>query len=124
ITVRFATADETAIAGEDYEPTSGTLVFPPGVASTTISIRVRNDGVAGPDKKFAVNLFAPVNAKLGDGFAEGSIIEQGRTMLVEDTTTTEGDAPGVFANFPVSLSAPSAIPTTVRYTTTDGTALA
>src|SRR5205823_766478 len=40
VTVNFATADGTAIAGVDYVATSGTLTFAPGEMTKTITVEV------------------------------------------------------------------------------------
>ena len=45
ITVDFMTADDTAIAGEDYHATSGTLTFEHGEVLKTITIPLINDTV-------------------------------------------------------------------------------
>ena len=44
VTVDYATADGTAIAGEDYTPVSGTLTFPPDRTEMIISVPVLDDG--------------------------------------------------------------------------------
>ena len=43
VTVDYATADVTAVAGEDYTPVSGTLTFPPGETRRTVSVPVLDD---------------------------------------------------------------------------------
>jgi chitinase len=54
VTVNFATADGTMIAGVDYVAASGTLTFAPGVTTQTIKIDVRNP--TSTDTYFEVHL--------------------------------------------------------------------
>ena len=101
------------------------MVFPPGEGSETISVKVFNDGgIASGDKTFSVALSNPRNAKFSRPVATGTIVDRDRTITIDDTTVTEGDVPGsVTANFHVALSSVSLQPTTVDYSTQDGTAL-
>jgi len=123
-TVDFTTADGSAVAGQDYLPVSGTLVFPPGVSVETISIPVMNNGVPSAEKLFFVKLSNPHNASLARAVGIATIQPNNRVVTIEDTTVTDADAPGTVASFVVSLSVPSSDPVTVRYATVDGTALA
>ena len=45
VSVDYATADETATAGEDYTATSGTLTFAAGETAKTVSVPVLDDAV-------------------------------------------------------------------------------
>jgi len=45
VTVRYATADGTAVAGGDYVAQSGVITFAPGELSKTISVPVMGDVV-------------------------------------------------------------------------------
>jgi hypothetical protein len=56
VTVHYATANGTAIAGSDYQAKNGTLTFAPGVKTMTISIVVYGDKVKEADETFFVNL--------------------------------------------------------------------
>ena len=73
-TVAFATANGTALAGSDYESTSGTLTFAPGVTTQTIGVTVDGDFVIEPDETFLVNLSSPVNATVADAQGVGTIV--------------------------------------------------
>jgi len=124
VSVGFATADGTGVAGLNYVATRGTLTFHPGEASKTLAIPVLDDHASTGDKTFSVALFDPVNADLGRALGTATIAETGRTISVEDTTVTESPHGQVDAVFPVTLSAPSPVPVAVDYATADGTALA
>ena len=52
VTVNYATSNGTAIAGQDYTATSGTLTFDGGQTSKTVTIPITNDGVFEPDETF------------------------------------------------------------------------
>ncbi|MFM6621252.1 MAG: Calx-beta domain-containing protein, partial [Dolichospermum sp.] len=56
ITVQYATANGTAIAGSDYTSTSGTLTFNPGVTSQVINIPILNDSLNEANETFTLNL--------------------------------------------------------------------
>lgn len=59
ITVDYATADETAKAGLDYTAVSGTLDFPEGAFSRTITIPILDDQTFGGPKTFSLTLSNP-----------------------------------------------------------------
>ena len=64
VSVNYATTNGTALAGEDYIATSGTLTFAPGETSMTVTVPVTADAPAEPDETFFLNLSNPVNAFL------------------------------------------------------------
>jgi hypothetical protein len=74
VTVRFATANDTATAGTDYTGTSGTLTFAPGVVSQPVVVQVRGDRTKEPNETFFVNLSNAINATLGDAQGKGTIL--------------------------------------------------
>ena len=65
VTVNYATANGTAVAGSDYSTNSGTLTFIPGETSESITVAITNDTTVEPNETFTVTLTAPVNATLG-----------------------------------------------------------
>ncbi len=64
VTVQFNTSDGTALAGVDYTPTFGTLTFPAGTLTQTISIPVRGDLRNEGNENFFVDLSNPVGVPL------------------------------------------------------------
>lgn len=67
ITVRYATANGTAIAGKDYVAKSGTLTIAAGRSWKAINVKVMGDTVREGNKVFYLHLFTPVtNARIGD----------------------------------------------------------
>ncbi|MFS0514382.1 DUF4347 domain-containing protein [Nostoc sp. UIC 10607] len=73
ITVDYNTSNDTAIAGVDYTPLTGTLTFNPGVTSQTITIPILNDFIDESTEQFFVNLTNPTNASINDNQALGKI---------------------------------------------------
>ena len=66
VTVRYATSDDTATAGEDYTAAGGSLTFMPGDVQRTISVLLREDDIFEKDETFKLTLSNPVNAGLAD----------------------------------------------------------
>ena len=74
VSVDYTTRDQTAkVADGDYDAQSGTLTFPPGVTSRTISIQTNDDGSYDPNETFELVLSSPVSATIADGTGVGSI---------------------------------------------------
>ena len=73
ITVDYATANDKATAGEDYQAASGTLTFAPGETTKTVSVQVNGDTLYEPDETFFVNLSNPANATISDAKGIGTI---------------------------------------------------
>jgi serralysin len=65
ITVQYATANGTAIAGSDYTSTTGVLTFNPGITTQVINIPILNDDLNEVNETFTLSLTSPTNAVLG-----------------------------------------------------------
>lgn len=76
VSVRFATANGTAVAGRtgDYTASSGTLTFNPGETSKTIAVVVRNDSLVEADETFFVDLSRASGASIAVGRGTGTIL--------------------------------------------------
>ncbi len=123
ITVNYATADASAIAGTDYVATSGTLTFAPGTTSQTVSVTILGTNLAGPQKQFALNLTNAQNATILRAQANGFIVNNNPSPLFSvSNVSVTNETPN--AIFTVSLSSPSSLPISVSYNTADGTAQA
>jgi hypothetical protein len=121
VTVNYATADGSAIAGTDYTAAAGSLVFAPGETSKTIPVLVNNNPAAGPDKSFFVNVTTPNGyAAITNGVAVGTILDREPRISVGDTYNNYATS----FTFTVSLSAAYDHEVTVNFTTIDGTAIA
>lgn len=129
ITVDYATANGSAVAGSDYAATSGTLLFAPGSVSRTISVAVAGDTTPETNESFSVQLSNAANATLADAHGAGTILDDDTvisppSISVSDASVVEGDDGTRNATFTLSLSAPSATPVTCSYATSDGSATA
>jgi subtilisin family serine protease len=65
VRVDYATADGTALAGADYTPASGTLIFAPGETSKTFTVTLLDDAIKEPNETVKLALSNPANAGLG-----------------------------------------------------------
>lgn len=76
VTVRFATVNNTAVAGRtgDYTSTSGTLTFNPGETSKVVSVAVRNDSAVEADERFFVDLSRASGATISVARGTGTIV--------------------------------------------------
>jgi Calx-beta domain len=74
VTVAYTVVAGTATAGLDYIPTSGTLSFPTGTRTQTITVSVIGDTIKEPNETFFVNLYDPsANALIVDSQGVGTI---------------------------------------------------
>ena len=73
VSVAYATADATALAGRDYVAKSGTLNIPAGSPSQTLAVSVNGDLAVEINETFLVNLSSPTNATILDGQGVGTI---------------------------------------------------
>lgn len=73
VTVEYATADCTAIAGSDYVFKSGILNFPIGTTTQTITVLVIGDTDFELNEIFFVNITNPTNATIADPQGVGTI---------------------------------------------------
>jgi hypothetical protein len=119
VTVQYATADVTAVAGLDYIAGNGTVTFPPGTTSQPISVPIIGDLLDEDDETFTVNLSNPTNATIADGAGLGTITDddepaaagpapQGYSLVGEDgslyafgTAKNLGDMRGKQLNAPI-----------------------
>ena len=131
VTVDYATANGTAMVGNDFVASNGTLTFAPNELTKTITVNFVGDAVTEPDETFTVNLSNPANATLGTAQGTGTITDDDAatpalTLSIADAAdANEGSAaaPGS-ADFTVTLSAASTQDVTVDYATANGTATA
>ncbi len=98
LTVNYATADGTAIAGTNYTATSGTLTFAPGWTTATIDVPVLDSGTLTTSLTFTLNLSNPVGATISNGQGIG-------TILPSDTTVTSDPAGPIIQGESVDFTA-------------------
>jgi uncharacterized delta-60 repeat protein len=120
-TVDYATSDGTAIAGNDYTATSGTLTMANGVPSATFVVPLTADSVNEPNET--------VNLTLSNVTGTGALGSQNKAVL----TITNDDAPRFnfgqssysvaeqdgHLDVNVTRSGDPGLPVTVNYSTSD-----
>ena len=75
VTVKYATANGSAKANQDYTAASGSLKFAAGETTKTISVNVGSTIVGNASKQFAMNLSSPLNALFADRNALATILD-------------------------------------------------
>ncbi|HWT03932.1 MAG TPA: Calx-beta domain-containing protein, partial [Pyrinomonadaceae bacterium] len=85
VTVKYQTADGTALAASDYTALSlRTLTFAPGQTEQFVTVPVRGDTLDESDETFRLVLSAPVNATLG--------ASQGVCTIADNEQAAESEA--------------------------------
>lgn len=74
VTVNFATIDQGAVAGVDYQGLVGALSFAPGQRTRTVAVPITTGAVYSPDKKFGLALTSPTNSLLADSLGIATIV--------------------------------------------------
>jgi len=134
VTVNYAVADDTAVAGTNYTATSGTLTFAAGQTSRTFTVPILNDGASTGNLVANLALSNPTPACLGaPGSASAATLgsPQAATLTIVDR---EPNVSFAASNFTVREGATSAVITvrrggsttqafTVDFAATPGTAL-
>lgn len=129
VTVNFATADDTGLAGSDYTANSGLLTFD-GTAGEieTIQVTVSGDKLVELDESFFVNLSGLLaggrSVTLDDVQGLGTITNDDQASLsINDVSVAESDG-GTVLTFTVATDNPVDTAFTVDYETVDETATA
>ena len=123
VSVQYATADGTAISGEDYEARAGTLSFTPGVTSQTVGVPILDDDLREPSEDFSLVLSGAQNAEIARQEGLATIVDNdGESLLgIDDVVVGESTGSAVFS---VTLSGQNPLEVTVDFATEDQTASA
>jgi uncharacterized protein YhjY with autotransporter beta-barrel domain len=123
--LHYATADGTAVAGEDYEAGEGDLSFTPaGPTTQTVTVPVLGDTRVEPDEDFRLVVSGPPFAVTGDVEGVATILDDDVSRVsIDDARIVEGNAGTSGAVFTVSVDNLSQ-EVTVSFATRDGTATA
>ncbi len=125
MTVHYATADGTAVAGADYLATSGVLFFTNGIGTNYIRVPILNNSQVLGDHTFSVSLLNPT--------APGQLVPPSTTTvtIVDNNSGLSFSSPaysvlktGVSATITVLRTDYTNTTSTVNFSTADGTALA
>src|SRR5262249_36507176 len=126
VTVKWATADGTARAPEDYSAGQGILTFAPGETSQSIVVTVRGDTLNEADEDFFIDLRDASGAEIVKTRTKITLRNDDTvpSLSIDDVRVSEGSSGWTTAVVTVKLSAASAQPVTVKWVTADGTATA
>ncbi|HRQ28483.1 MAG TPA: HYR domain-containing protein, partial [Saprospiraceae bacterium] len=132
VKVDYTTQNVTALSGEDYVGTSGTLTFIGNAGETkTINVTIPGDIKVEMDETFNVILSnirlgndnTDANLSISDATGVGTITnDDSATLSIDNVTLSEGHAGNTNFEFTVTMSQLSDAIVTVDYATVDGTA--
>jgi serine protease len=126
VTFDIGSTNGTATAGADYN--ANTLfdqTIPAGQTTKTFTVNAVGDAVVEPNENFFVDVFNVENANVTDAQGKGTILnDDGPTLSIADTSTTEGNAGTKVMTYTVSLSQASGSAVTYNIATANGSATA
>ncbi len=131
VRVTVSTADVSATGGTDYGAIAPVeIVFQPGQTLHTLPVQVFGDLQPEEDETFTVGLSNPRGAKIAQGKATGTIVNDDGALptfsigsVGGQDTVVEGDAGTTYAVFYAVLTPASATPAQVTVATEDLTAV-
>ena len=110
-------------AGEDYQATSGAVLFVPGAQQQTVGVLLSGDTTIEPNETFALNATIVGTGESATGV--GTIINDDvPAVTVSSPSVNEGNSGTTLLPFVVTLTTPAAIPIQAGYATNDVTAKA
>lgn len=127
VTVHYATADGTAIAGSDYTATSGVLNFASGQTSQTFTVPILNDSLNEPIETLLLTLDSVTGGAVLSGQTNAALIitdDDPIYLYAGDAAVTKPASGTTTMQIPVYLSQAAPRPISVSYATADITALA
>jgi hypothetical protein len=126
LTVEYLTRDATAVAGQDYVATSGTLVFNDGETTKSFDVPITDDSVTESAETFLVRLRQGPNIDSVGPINEQVITLQDHDVLpvltLNSISVNETDTGTVPAVLTVTLSPMTGRTVTVNYSTDIGSA--
>ena len=130
VTMDVASANGTALAGDDYEAIAAgqTLTIPAGATSGTVQVATIGDVNDEADETFFVNLSNAVDAAFADNQAVVTIDDDdgvggaGSQLSIGDVSVDEGNSGTTTATFTVTRTLPNGGAATVDYATAGATA--
>lgn len=106
VTVDYATADGTAIAGSDYVSKTGTVTFGPNDITQTITVDITDDLATEGNETFTVALSNAQGADLYDGTGTAAIADNDipAILLTETGSATEVSEDGITDTYELVLA--------------------
>ena len=81
VSVDYKTRSGTALAGQDFIPTQGTLKIYPNEDHALVMVEIIADSLPEPDESFYLDVFNPVGATFGEGVVQLTAV---RTIVNDD----------------------------------------
>jgi uncharacterized delta-60 repeat protein/uncharacterized repeat protein (TIGR01451 family) len=124
VSVNYATGDDSALAGVDYVPVSGTLTFSNGIAERSFVVPIINNNLVQDDRSFFVRIQNPSapGQLLSPSVATVTITNDVAGLSYSSSAYTVNEN-GAFANVTVVRSGYTNNTVSVSYATTGGTAI-
>ena len=117
VTVEYATADGTALAGTDYEETTGTLTFSAETTAQTIRVPIIDDDLDEVAEAFTVALVNASNATIEDGEAIGEIADNDLPVVsvtADEAEVEEGETVAFTVTRIGDLTVPLTVPVDIK----------
>ena len=126
VSVDWATTDGSALAGEDYTASSGTLTFAPGELSKTVTVPVIGDLLEESDETLTITLSNAGSTPITRATGLGTLVNDDFTpgFSLGAASVIEGD-PGDDRSlaFTITLSPASTASAQIQYSTQPGSAI-
>ena len=119
ISIDFATADGTAVAGADYVASSGTVSIPAGLPGTRVNVPIIADIIEEPTEAFTLNLSNPVNVAINDGQASATIFDDDEPGIRLQSAQQFTNESIIGLNVFVIRKGDLSVPATIDYQTSD-----
>ena len=125
VTADYATSDGTAVAGDDYTSTSGTITIPAGSTTATITIPITDDALYEGSENFSVVLTNITGVGSGTTTITVKLVdaEAAPILSFSNSAITVNEADGS-VTLTVTSTNSTSCNATVEYFTSDGSALA
>lgn len=121
--VRYQTANSSAVSGPDFIAASGLLNFAAGEATRQVPVTIVADMLQEPAEIFSVNLSQAENASIADNSAQGTIVDNDAvSWTVEGSAVVEGDTGTTAMEFKVRRYGQVAGAASINYATTNNSA--
>jgi hypothetical protein len=88
VTVKYATADGSALAASDYNSSTDTLTFTAGQTSKPVPVEIKGDRKVEPDETFTVKLSNATGAPISDDTGTGTIVNDDPVRLRPRVTSS------------------------------------
>ena len=121
--VQYATADGSAVAGDDYTAASGTITFEAGEVSKEVTVDIIDDNVDDDGEDFALSLSDAIDATITTASATASITDNDDAPIINIGNASISEDVGTI-DFVVSMTTASTGSITVDYSAAGGTATA